>query len=389
MGFSSKDQFIDDALSNRRDQHRFRSLRTLDPRGATQVSDGDRELVNFSGNDYLGLSKHPEVIDCAQKYADQYGAGSTASRLISGTYSIHKQLEQKLADTFGWEAALVFNSGFQANSTIISTLADRHALILADKLSHNSLLQGSLCSRATFRRFEHNSVADLQDQLARASEDDFSRIIVITESLFSMDGDRGNLEAIAGLTQSHNAWLFVDDAHAVGVWGKNGLGLAHGIEGIDMVLGTCGKAFGGFGAFLLCSERMKDYLVNFCPGFIYTTALPPAVIGTIEAATELIPQMDGAREQIRKNIDKMRSGIHKAGFETGSSKSQIIPILVGGEQKTLDLADHLEEQGFLATAIRPPTVPKSSARIRITLSSEHSASQIETFVRALKDWSNG
>lgn len=386
---NSKDQFIDEALANRRDQHRFRTLRSLDPQGTTVVSDGEKELINFSGNDYLGLSKHPDVIDRAKQYADKYGAGSTASRLISGTYSIHKKLEQKLADTFGWEGSLVFNSGFQANSTIISTLADRHALILADKLSHNSLLQGSLSSRATFRRFEHNSLEDLEDQLAHASKEDFSRIIVITESLFSMDGDRSNLEAIAECTESHNAWLFVDDAHAVGVWGKNGLGLAHGIEGIDMVLGTCGKAFGGFGAFLLCSDKVKDYLINFCPGFIYTTALPPAVIGTIEAAAELIPDMDGAREQIRENIEMMKTGIHDAGFETGNSDSQIIPILVGGEQETLDLADYLEEQGFLATAIRPPTVPKGSARIRITLSSEHSASQIETFVRALKDWSNG
>lgn len=389
MDSSSKEQFIDDALAKRKQQHRFRKLRALDPQAPTVVSQGNQSLVNFSGNDYLGLSKHPEVIERAKYYADEYGAGSTASRLISGTYSIHRQLERRLADTFSWPSAIVFNSGFQANSTIIGTIADRHALILADKLSHNSLLQGSLSSRAALRRFEHNSLDDLERQLSKASEEDFSRIIVITESLFSMDGDRSNLKAIANLTQSYNAWLFVDDAHALGVWGKDGLGLTYGIEGIDMVLGTCGKAFGGFGAFLLCSDKMKDYLINFCPGFIYTTALPPAVIGTIEASAELIPTMDNAREQIRKNIDRMKSGIHDAGFNTGNSESQIIPIMVGGEQETLGLADYLEDQGFLATAIRPPTVPRGSGRIRITLSSAHSTSQIETFVRALKDWNNG
>ncbi len=389
MCSASKDQFIDKALANRKREHRFRDLTAFEPREATRLFDGDRELINFSGNDYLGLSKHPDVIARSQKYAEQYGVGSTASRLINGTFTIHEQLEEKLAATFGWDAALVFNSGFQANSTIISTLADRHSLILADKLSHNSLLQGSLSSRATFRRFEHNSVTDLESQLQKAAGENFSRIIVITESLFSMGGDRSNLGAIAELTESHNAWLFVDDAHAVGVWGEQGLGLAHGISGIDMVLGTCGKAFGGFGAFLLCSSRIKDYLINFCPGFIYTTALPPAVIGSIEASLELIPIMGDERQKLHTNIRKMRTGIHDAGFGTGDSKSQIIPVMIGGEQETLELADFLEEKGYLATAIRPPTVPEGSARIRITLTSKHSSSQINKFLTALNSWSNG
>lgn len=389
MCSASKEQFIDEALANRRRDHRFRDLKAFEPREPTLLSDGDRKLINLSGNDYLGLSKHPDVIARSQHYAEQYGAGSTASRLINGTFTIHEQLEEKLASTFGWDAALVFNSGFQANSTIISTLADRHSLILADKLSHNSLLQGSLSSRATLRRFDHNSVADLESQLQKASAEDFSRVIVITESLFSMDGDRSNLEAIAELAESHEAWLFVDDAHAVGVWGEKGLGLAHGISGIDMVLGTCGKAFGGFGAFLLCSSKMKDYLINFCPGFIYTTALPPAVIGSIEASLELIPEMENERKSLHQMIRKMRKGIHDAGFGTGDSESQIIPVVIGGEQETLQLADFLEDEGFLATAIRPPTVPEGSARIRITLTSKHSSAQIDKFLTALNTWSNG
>jgi len=389
VALAPKDQFIDDALEKRRDQHRLRQLRPLDPLDTVTVSDDGRQLINFSGNDYLGLSKHPEVIARSKKYAQEFGTSATASRLISGSYSIHQQLERKLANTFDWEAALVFNSGFQANSTIISTLADRHALILADKLSHNSLLQGSLSSRATFRRFEHNSISDLEQQLERASGEDFSRIIVITESLFSMDGDRSDLQAMAELTQAHNAWLFVDDAHAVGVWGKDGLGLTYVIRGIDMVLGTCGKAYGGFGAYLLCSEKVRTYLINFCPGFIYTTALPPAAIGAIDASLELIPELDETREQLLKNIQLVKEGIHQAGFTTGDSSTQIIPIMVGGEQDTLELAEYLEEHGFLATAIRPPTVPKGGARIRITLSSEHSTAQIENFLNALQSWSNG
>jgi len=389
VSFTEKHRFIEEALDKRKQAHRFRTLTPYNPVDATALNSADQKLINFSGNDYLGLSKHAGVIQKSQQYTEKYGTGSTASRLINGTLDIHQQLEKKLARTFGWESALVFNSGFQANSTIISTLADRHSLILADKLSHNSLLQGSLASRATFRRFEHNSVSDLEEQLDKASKEDYSRIIVITESIFSMDGDRSKLESIAELSEKYDTWLFVDEAHAVGVWGKRGLGLTQDISGIDMVLGTCGKAFGGFGAFLLCSSRMQNYLINFCPGFIYTTALPPAVIGAIEASLELIPEMDAKREQLHKNITYMLQGIHEAGFSTGFSESQIIPILIGEDEETLKLANTLKEQGFLATAIRPPTVPKGSARIRITLSSGHSKLQIDKFLTALTKRNNG
>lgn len=370
-------------------QRRLRELNSYVPQDGVVISDGRNDFVNFSSNDYLGLSQHEEVIKRARQYAKEFGAGATASRLISGTYSIHTELEQNLADTFGREAALVFNSGFQANSTIISTLADRHALILADKLSHNSLLQGSLASRAAFRRFEHNNIDDLTNQMERASSEDYSRIIVITESLFSMDGDRSNLQKIAEVCQYHGAWLFADDAHAVGVWGKGGRGLTYDIPGIDMVLGTCGKAFGGFGAFLLCTSKMRDYLINYCPGFIYTTALPPTVIGAIDAALTLIPTMEEERKQLRGYIKKMKRGITEAGLSTGRSESQIIPIIVGGEKQALRLASYLKEEGFLATAIRPPTVPEGSARIRITLSCQHTDRQIDEFLTVLNRWING
>lgn len=384
---SSKDHFIDQALARQREEHRFRSLSPFVPLDDAVISNGDRRLVNFSGNDYLGLSRHPKVIARASEYTRKYGAGATASRLINGTMPIHEQLEQKLAAVFGWEAALLFNSGFQANSTIISTIADRHSLILADKLSHNSLLQGSLLSRAALQRYTHNDISNLEHHLNKASGD-YSRFIVITESIFSMDGDRSDIKATAHLCEKHNAWLFVDDAHAVGAWGKNGLGLASGVLGIDMVLGTCGKAFGSFGAFLLCSNKMKDFLINFCPGFIYTTALPPAVVGAIEASLELLPKLKSKRQQLWENISRMKDGVQKAGFDTGNSQSQIIPIIVGDDQKTLDLADYLEEQGFLARAVRPPTVPDGSARIRITLSSHHTEDQINNFLNVLKSWNN-
>lgn len=388
MSITPKDHFIDQALNKRKKQHRFRRLCSYQPKGTTVVVDDGEELVNFSGNDYLGLSKHPKVINRAQKFAEQYGGGAAASRLISGTYTIHDELEQKLANTFGWESALIFNSGFQANSTIISTLTSRHSLILADKLSHNSLLNGSLSSRAAFRRFAHNDTADLENKLKRASGGDYDRIIVITESLFSMDGDRSDLQTLSELCEKYNAWLFVDDAHAVGVWGNRGLGLAHDISGIDLVLGTCGKAFGAFGAFLLCSSKMRDYLINFCDGFIYTTALPPTVIGAVDASLELIPDMTDHRKRLHTHIKRMEKGIRQAGFGVGSTESQIIPIMVGDDKQTLELAAGLKDAGFLATAIRPPTVPRGSARIRITLSSAHTEQQIDQFLTTLNQLNN-
>lgn len=378
--------FIDQALDKRKKGHRYRELHSYYPESEVIITHDDRTYINFCGNDYLGLSKHAKVIEKTKAFTEEYGAGSTASRLINGTFPIHEELEQKLADTFDSEDALLFNSGFQANSTILSTLADRHSLILADRLSHNSLLQGSLASRAQFRRFEHNSVVDLKDQLQRASDEDFERVFVVTESLFSMDGDKSDLEKISGLCSQYGAILYVDDAHAVGVYGESGLGLANGISDIDMVLGTCGKAFGSSGAFLLCSQKVKDYLINYCPGFIYTTAPPPAVVGSIMASLELIPELSDRRKALHSNAEKMRKEIRKAGFSTGESDSHIIPIIIGGEEETLALASHLEKNGILATAIRPPTVPEDSSRIRITLTSQHTENHLNMFLKKLGSW---
>ena len=387
MTDKDKRSFLSKELAERKASGKFRSLNPVTPRGDGIIVERDgKRLINFSANDYLGLSRHPSLIERAREYAEKYGAGATASRLITGTYDVHEQLEKKMAKAFNREAALLFNSGFQANSTIVSTLTDRHSLILADKLSHNSLLQGAMLSRATLQRFDHNNIDHLKSLLQNGLEESYNKILIITETVFSMDGDRADIEAIAALANNYNALLFVDDAHAVGVWGEKGLGLARDIEGIDILLGTCGKAFGSFGSYVACSKEMRDYLVNFCPGFIYTTALPPSVVGAIDAAIDLIPKIKEQRKQLQGHIEYMRKGIQEAGFQTGSSLSQIIPIIVGDEKETMDLADFLEDKGFLATAIRPPTVPENSSRIRITLSAAHTKEQIDEFIEALKGW---
>lgn len=390
MSNQDKHSFIDDALNDREARNQLRHLIPYDPEeDGMKVRKNGKTLVNFSSNDYLGLSHHPEVIRRAAEFTKQYGAGSQASRLISGTYEIHQRLEEKLADAFSKEAALLLNSGFQANSTIISTLTDRHSLILADKFSHNSLLQGALLSRATFQRYEHNDLNHLQKLLTRANEQHYNRILVITETVFSMDGDRSPVEEISELAQKYNALLFVDDAHAAGVWGRKGLGLASDVPGVDILLGTCGKALGAFGAYAVCSGKMKDYLVNFCPGFIYTTALPPAVIGAIDAALDIIPGLENERRAFHDKIIGVRQAIKDTGFATGSSTTQIIPVIIGDDRKTLNIASWLEEQGILATAIRPPTVPEQSSRIRITLSMKHTDEHIKQLITALKAWRRG
>lgn len=388
MGSDQKYDFIEKQLSKRRRQDRHRSLRVLNPvaeSGAYAEFEG-KQFVNFSSNDYLGLSGDPRLKEKANEYIEQYGTGSTASRLICGTYDIHQNLETKLANLFDVEAALVFNTGFQANSSIVGTLTTRNSLILADKRSHNSILQGAILSRAKLLRFSHNDLQDLEDKLVTAADRSYDRIVIMTESVFSMDGDGPDLDELIDLSQRHQAFLFIDEAHAVGIWGDQGRGLSYGKEGVDLRLGTFGKAFGSFGAFVLCSRRLKEYLVNFCPGFIYTTALPPAVIGANEASLEIVPMLEDERQKLHNNVRYLREALNERGYETGSSTSQIIPVIIGSDREALALQEHLESNGILATAIRPPTVPRGKSRIRITLSSRHKKTHLKQFLELLDEW---
>jgi 8-amino-7-oxononanoate synthase len=384
---TDKLNFISEALEKRRSEHRFRSLNAVVPDlSSASVIKGGVTQLNFCSNDYLGLATHPEVIKRSQEFAGKYGAGSTASRLVSGNFTIHEELEEKLAHTFKAESALVFNTGFQANATVLATLADRNSLIIADKKVHNSLLQGAILSRAHLQRFDHNNYDHLEKLLRKAHNESYNRVWVVSETIFSMDGDRSDLDALIRLTKKYNALLFSDDAHALGVYGEKGLGFNFGKEDIHISLGTFGKAFGAFGAFVACSKKMKDFLINFCPGFIYTTALPPAVIGALDAALELIPTMDNQRKHIYENIELFKNGIQEIEFETGDSNSQIIPVIIGDEKETLDLSQQLEKQGILATAIRPPTVSTGASRIRVTITAKHQQENINQLLRAFKNW---
>ena len=387
MKKDNKSDFITDALNQRKSEHRFRSLSDIDA-GLSSVNirfEGD-EYINFSSNDYLGLSAHPELIKRSNDFAVKFGVGSGASRLVTGNFNLHTELEEKLARIFQSEAAILFNSGFQANTSILPALADRNSLILADKKIHNSLIQGALLSRAAFKRFEHNNYDDLEHLLKNAGSERYNRIWIVSETVFSMDGDRNDIDRLIELSEKYSALLYSDDAHAVGVLGESGLGLNCGKEGIDISLGTFGKAFGSFGAFALCSKEMKEYLINFAGGFIYSTSLPPNVIGAIDAALDLIPEMDQERTQLMNNVEYVRTEIQKLGFDTSASDSQIIPVIIGDGQETVELSNHLKEKGLWVSSIRPPTVEKGASRLRITLSVKHTKEHLDKLLKELADW---
>ncbi len=378
--------FIDSALSERAQRQHMRSLSSLQPDDAVHVRKKGKILLNFSSNDYLGLSKHPMLIDAVCADARHYGTGATASRLVVGTYDIHQQLEAQFAAACGRDTALLFSSGFQANATILPALVDRQSLVLCDRLVHSSLIQGILSSRARFSRYRHNDLEHLETLLRRAIDRPYQRILIATETLFSMDGDRSDVTALAQLAQRYNAILYLDDAHALGVYGKHGMGLAAHHEGVDIVVGTFGKAFGSFGAVVTCAQAIRDYLINRCPGFIYTTALPPPIVGAIAAALDLMPTLDHERQMLLQMAYYVRQQLQQLGYDTGASDSHIIPVRVETEQRALQLADWLETGGILAAAIRPPTVAPGTARIRISLSSRHTADHIEQLINRIRVW---
>ncbi|EFK05463.1 8-amino-7-oxononanoate synthase [delta proteobacterium NaphS2] len=377
----SKFAFIDQTLAERERSGRLRALKGLSPLPGARVRVKGRVLDNFSSNDYLGLSMHPLLRERAIEYTERYGAGAAASRLICGTMDCCLALESKLADLKGTEAALIFNSGYQANVSLLPALADRRSLILSDRLNHNSLIKGAMLSRCRVIPFRHNDTDHLKKLLEENMDKGYSRLIVVTESVFSMDGDCADLGALSELAQDFGAWLMVDEAHAMGVMGKRGMGLACGKK-VDLAMGTFGKAGGSFGAYAACSRKVRDYLVNCCSGFIYSTGLPPAVLGTIDAALDLIPGLDEERTLLQFRADRLRATLNAGGFNTGDSVTQIIPVILGDEGGTVSLSKKLEENGILATAIRPPTVPSGGSRIRLSLSAAHTRDQLERLTDA-------
>lgn len=364
------DQLASQALDALDMAGRRRVLRAYDRDGVRLRLPDGRVLIDVASNDYLGLAQDPTVIDRAAEFTARFGAGSGASRLVCGTLTAHRDVEEKLADFLGTEAALLIGTGFQANATLLPALAEllgSGTEMLVDRLAHASLLRGSFDAGLKAKRFRHNDLNHLEDLLKAPSA---ASRLVVTESVFSMDGDVCDLGPLLDLADRYGAPVYLDEAHAIGVLGPDGRGLAaHFPVRVAVTMGTLGKAFGGFGAYVAGSRLLIDYLINRCGGVIYTTALPPGVLGALDAALDLVPGMEAERMRLAGMGDAVRMAVRAAGYDTAGSSTQIIPVIVGADQAALGLQAMLEAAGFLAVAIRPPTVPPGTARLRLSLSS--------------------
>ncbi len=380
----STQQIYQLATEERKQQNRFRELRALATTGGAEIFlDDGRKLINFASNDYLGLTQHPQLKRRAIDYTETYGVGAGSSRLVSGNLSLYEKIERKIAEFKGTEAALLLASGYQTNATVLAALGRKQTFMAGDHENHNSMLLGMQLSQGRWHRYRHNDLSHLESLLQKG--DDLSKWVV-SESVFSMDGDAIDISALSKLATKYDAAVYIDEAHATGVLGENGRGLCYGASGITVTMGTFSKALGSFGAYIACSEAMKQYLINFCSGLIYSTALPPGVLGAIDAALDLVVELDAERATLMERSSKVRLAVEELGMNTGRSNTQIIPIVTGRDEDALSLARHLESSGILAPAIRPPTVPDGEARVRVSLTAAHTDEHIDHLLFSLERW---
>ena len=364
----------------------YRQLRHVEgEQGPTIFLDG-QEVLNLSSNNYLGLANHPAIRAAAKEAIDRYACGSGASRLISGNMTLHLELEESIAKLKGAEAALVFNSGFQANVGLLSTLVGEGDVIFSDALNHASIIDGCRLSRAEALIYPHCDLDRLESDLRKTQKN--SKKLIVTETVFSMDGDIAPVREIADLAARHGAVVMVDEAHATGVFGPNGGGIVEemGLAGQVLIqMGTLGKALGGFGAYVAGSRDLRDLLINRCRSFIFTTSLPPVVIAMAKAAIDIIKKEPQRRRALRDNSQTLREGLERMGFSLGRSGSQILPLMVGDSAKCMILAERLLQNGVFAQGIRPPSVPPGTSRLRIVPMATHTREQMEQALRAFKD----
>jgi len=344
-----------------------------------------KSLVNFCSNDYLGLAGHPDIAAALKSAIDQYGTGSGASHLISGHSTAHQQLEEQLAEFTGRPRALLFSTGYMANMGVINALVGRHDLVLEDQLNHASLLDGGHLSRADYKRYKHNNMQQLDYLLEQSTA---SRKLIVTDGVFSMDGDLAPLPEMSALAAQHSGWLMVDDAHGMGVLGATGGGIVEQqgltVEQVPVLMGTLGKSFGTFGAFIAGSEALIETLIQFARTYIYTTALPPAIACASSASLQIVRREHWRREHLQSLIQRFRAGAEQLGLQLMDSQTPIQPVLINNDQRVMEINQQLRSKGFMVGAIRPPTVPAGSGRLRITLSANHSNQQIDQLLDALE-----
>lgn len=362
-----------------------RALEPLGPAQGPVVEVGGRTLVNLCSNDYLGLAADPRLVRAAQDAAAREGAGSGSSRLVAGDLPVHGALEVRLAAWKRAGGALLFNSGYHANAGVPAALVGRDDAIFSDVLNHASILDGCLLSRAEVVRYRHCDVDELDALLARTRG---RRKLVVTDAIFSMDGDAAPLRDLASACDRHGAMLYVDEAHSAGVLGPTGAGLAEALgvtDRVDVHMGTLGKALGAFGAYVAGERRLVDLLVSKARTFVFTTALPPAACGAALAALEVIAAEPERRARVMRLATRMKDGLASLGFDVARVASPILPVVLGAEARALAAAAALRDRGFYVRAIRPPTVPRGTSRLRLALTAAHTEAQVDGFLAALAE----
>jgi 8-amino-7-oxononanoate synthase len=374
---------FDAELQSLNQQSLYRRRRVVEsPQSVLMQLDG-RQVVNFCSNDYLGLANHPEVIAAFKRGVDQYGVGSGSAHLICGHSHAHHALEDELAAFTGRERALLFSTGYMANLGVISALVGRGDSVLEDRLNHASLLDGGLLSAARFQRYQHNQLDDLQVRLAASK----GKALIVSDGVFSMDGDLALLPDLANLAEQHGAGLLIDDAHGFGVLGANGGGVVEHFglsqQQVPILMGTLGKAFGTFGAFIAGSDALIEYLIQKARTYVFTTAMPAAVAEATRVSLRLLRQEAWRRQHLQALISRFRAGAEQQGLQLMDSATAIQPIILGDSETALLASERLLAQGFWVSAIRPPTVPAGTARLRITFSSLHTEQQVDALLEAL------
>jgi glycine C-acetyltransferase len=373
-------------LRSLREQGLHRRLRSIEGSQQSRVMMDGREVLLLCSNNYLGLADHPDLKEASIRAIEKYGAGSGASRLVSGTMDLHVELEARIAAFKSTEQAMVFNSGYAANTGAIAALVGKGDVVFCDRLNHASIVDGCLLSRARLVRYPHNDMVALRRQLENYGGE--GRRLIVTDGVFSMDGDLAPIPELVSLKREFGALLMVDDAHGTGVLGATGRGTAEhfGFQSeIDIHMGTLGKAFGCFGAYVAASEEIIDYLVNRARSFIFSTSLPPAVIASSLAALEIIDSSVGLelRARLAQHAVFLRTALQSAGFDTLNSETQIIPVMVGGADKTMEISRSIFDAGVYVQGIRPPTVPNGGSRLRCTLMASHKKEELAKAVEII------
>lgn len=371
------EEWIEQEMAQITAQNLERRLNTYEHKTG-MVFDGYRTYINFSSNNYLNLAKNNQMINFTQDYLVESGIGATASRLVSGTKKCHTELEERLAEFKRYPASLVFGSGFLTNTGVITSLVGKNDYVFSDRLIHASIIDAIILSRAKVQRFNHNDPDHLDRLLKKC--DSPGRRLIVTESVFSMDGDIAPLEDIAQVAEKHNAMFMVDEAHSTGIFGADGRGLVNELKLehiVNAAVGTFSKAFGSYGGFVACSKNLKKLLVNRARPFIYTTALPPVVVGSAIGAIKMLLSNPQLGVRLLENASIFRKKLQAAGLDTANSESQIIPIIVGDTVKALAFSNLLKEKGILAVAIRPPSVPEETSRLRLSVTLGHSRELLE------------